>query len=157
MNGKHCDELNQILNHPGSTIEKFGILAIVIILVMISIVVLNTRHADTMDVESISLVKKEKQVLIKASMDDSEMIPEFISIDNVLINDFKIKCSLYLLDYELDTKRHVILLKPDYNTDMGAITSILQSPRKPSLKVTYTISYFEIIVKPIFNLINKNN
>lgn len=155
MNGKHCDELNQILNHPGSTIEKFGILTIVIILVMITIVVLNTRHIDTMDVESISLVKKEKQVLIKASMDDSEMIPEFISIDNILINDLKIKCRLYLSDYNLDTKQYEILLKPDYNIDIGEITTILQSPNELSLKVTYTISYFEIIVKPIFNLINK--
>lgn len=155
MNGKHCDELNQILNHPGSTIEKFGILTIVIILVMITIVVLNTRHIDTMDVESISLVKKEKQVLIKASMDDSEMIPEFISIDNILINDLKIKCRLYLSDYNLDTKQYEILLKPDYNIDIGEITTILQSPNELSLKVTYTINYFEIIVKPIFNLINK--
>jgi hypothetical protein len=157
MNGKHCDELNQILDHPGSTIEKFGILTIVIILVMITIIVLNTRHIDTMDVESISLVKKEKQVLIKASMNDSEMIPEVISIDNILINDFKIKCSLYLSDYNLDTKQYEILLKPDYNIDIGEITTILQSPSELSLKVTYTISYFEIIVKPIFNLINKNN
>lgn len=155
MNGKHCDELNQILDYPGSTIEKFGILTIVIILVMITIFVLNTRHIDTMDVESISLVKKEKQVLIKAAMDDSEMIPEFISIDNILINDFKIKCSLYLSDYNLDTKQYEILLKPDYNIDIGEITTILQSPSELSLKVTYTISYFEIIVKPIFNLINK--
>lgn len=155
MNGKHCDELNQILDHPGSTIEKFGILTIVIILVMITIIVLNTRHIDTMDVESISLVKKEKQVLIKASMADSEMIPEFISIDNILINDLKIKCRLYLSDYNLDTKQYEILLKPDYNIDIGEITTILQSPNERSLKVTYTISYFEIIVKPIFNLINK--
>lgn len=153
MDNRHCDELNQILYSPESIFERYGIATIAIILLLVTTIILSFNHLGNIKVASIAIVEVDNNILIKTTLDNPEKDLFLDNINNILFGDYKIECNTDEIGSIQNDASLVVYLRIKKNSDIRLIKNYLKEQGTRRIKVEYAISYFDIIIRPLLNLI----
>lgn len=153
MKRGHCKELNEILTSKPNILERYGIIIIISILLLIISVLSNCKYTEQTRISKItSLDNREKSILI-AQLDKNKDPSLLINHNFTLIIDGH---SFICRGIEFqDTEKNInLFLKPHSIESYDSIQSIITS--NPNVKLIETQqNYFGIVINPILKIFNK--
>lgn len=150
MERGHCKELNEILTSKSHILERYGIIIIISILLLIISTLSNFKYTEQVRISNITSFDNTEGPILIAQLEKNKDPSLLINQDFALIIDGH---SFFCRGIEFqDTEKNInLFLKPQSIETADSIQSIITTNLNAKLIVTQQ-SYFEIVINPILKV-----
>lgn len=152
MKPEHSEELNSILISKSYFIEKFGILSLITVLVLTIVVLYNYEHKEQLSIEKLEIVSISNSAIYKITLSSQHKSQNFnYEKFNLIIGNDCIQC---VICTGISTNGKYLFCKSSNENDTK-IFNAHQLSSNQDLYIETTEKYFDIIIAPFFNLLNR--